>query len=514
MMLPLKFIKEPILVANPSGRAPSTAVIELATSAPTTISMSFKGLDLENFIKFPGSATEHRIPVVGLLPNSSTGIRVIAESENGEKLNQSFNFTTPSLPDAFPNLDILYCESDKREPGYIITAVGRCPRAIKVTSSFEAVIALDQKGDPTWYYLSDVCLMATTPTKRNTLLLMTTDGRIREINYLGETIEEWYSAPQFPEGCNNSIPVQTEKFHHAVVELENGNLLSLSVEFVECNNIPDNSEDRNPPRSRHTLAGDTLIEFKRNGEIVREISFLEQLDPQRFGWGMHSPFWPNQGFADVLDWSHANGIAIDPNDGGFVVTLRHQDAAIKFDQKTGKVVWILGTDQEWRKPWSDLLLKPIGNVDWFWHPHDPSFTAAGNLMMFDNGAFGSVAPNQKVPLDDLISRAVQYRIDEDNRTVTQEWSFGGKDLPYAEYVSGARECPETGNIFVTYGGILKNEAGERVVLPPDAVGEVRYFEVTSDKEPQILFELAIQDPEATVGNGWAAFKAETIKDFY
>jgi arylsulfate sulfotransferase len=510
----LTFTQEPRLALNPTGRTPSTAVIELATSAPTTISLSLRNQDCKKSIDFTRAVTEHRIPVLGLLPYSDAEVEITLKGENGDTLQQTFHLTTPPLPDAFPNLDVRCCEAKRREPGYMITTVGRAPRAIKITSPFEAVIALDQKGAPAWYYLSEVCLMAAVPTERNTLFLMTTDGRIREINYLGETIAEWYSAPRFPDGCSDSIPVQTEKFHHAVAELDNGNLLALSVEFVEYDDIPDNSEDRNPPRSRHTIAGDTLVEFKRNGEIVREISFIKQLDPQRIGWGMHSPFWPNQGFEGVLDWSHANGIALDPKDGGIVVTIRHQDAVVKFDRETGNVVWILGTDQEWRKPWSDLLLEPEGNLDWFWHPHDPSFTATGNLMMFDNGAFGSVAPNPRIPLDDCLSRSVQYRIDEDTRTVTQEWSFGGNDLPYAEYVSGARECPETGNIFVTYGGILKNEAGDRVVLPPDAVGEICYFEVTSDAEPEILFELAIQDPEATIANGWAAFKAEYIKDFY
>jgi len=48
------------------------------------------------------------------------------------------------------------------------------------------------------------------------------------------------------------------------------------------------------------------------------------------------------------DWTHANGLIHDPSDDSFIVTVRHQDCAIKIDRKSGALTWVLGTPDGWR----------------------------------------------------------------------------------------------------------------------------------------------------------------------
>lgn len=215
------------------------------------------------------------------------------------------------------------------------------------------------------------------------------------------------------------------------------------------------------------------------------------------------------------DWSHANGLYHDQSDDSFIITVRHQDCVIKVDRRSGSLRWILGTPEGWSKPWKHKLLTPIGEISWPWHPHDPSVTADGDVMLFDNGESGAVPPIPRPHINKCISRALAYRVNEAARTVKQIWSFGGKEyeLPYSMYVSGAIELPFTRNIFVTCGGItLMKGAKERTDLPPLGQGSVELFEVTRKNSPEIIFHAEINNRDTEETDGWAAFRAEWIPE--
>ena len=96
-----------------------------------------------------------------------------------------------------------------------------------------------------------------------------------------------------------------------------------------------------------------MVEFTADGTVVREHDFFDIIDPYRIGYGLDAPFWTK---AEVVpggcDWTHANGLIHDPSDDSFIVTIRHQDCAIKIDRQTGALKWILGTPDGWREPWA------------------------------------------------------------------------------------------------------------------------------------------------------------------
>ncbi|MYK58511.1 MAG: hypothetical protein F4027_07840, partial [Rhodospirillaceae bacterium] len=261
------------------------------------------------------------------------------------------------------------------------------------------------------------------------------------------------------------------------------------------------------PRGRLELAGDTVVEFTADGTVVREHDFFDIIDPHRIGYGLDAPFWT---IAEVVpggaDWTHANGLIHDPSDDSFIVTVRHQDCAIKIDRQSGALTWILGTPDGWREPWASKLLNPAGRPDWFWHLHDPSLMQDGSLLLFDNGESGAFPPAPKPDIDTLVSRAIAYRIDEGAMTCEPAWSFEG---PYSMYVSGACELPETGNVFVTFGGItLTRPEGARTDLPPKGYGSAEVFEVTRTDPPEVVFHAELNDRDGDARQGWAIFRAE------
>ena len=141
----------------------------------------------------------------------------------------SFWITMPNLelPDGFPPIVIRHCDAGRREPGYIVVSLGKSIRAISRSSEFEALIALDQNGDVAWYWQSGVSLMDVKLTSKGTLLVLTTDGCIQEINFSGNVLHKWSTPGRNPTNIKGSISVNTPYFHHAVQELPNGKIAAL-----------------------------------------------------------------------------------------------------------------------------------------------------------------------------------------------------------------------------------------------------------------------------------------------
>ncbi|MDA0241215.1 MAG: aryl-sulfate sulfotransferase [Proteobacteria bacterium] len=419
-----------------------------------------------------------------------------------------------SLPEGFPPIVIHRCDAPRREPGFIVFAVGKDIRALQKTTPFEAIVALDQKGEVAWFWQSEISLMDIRYTARRTLLVMLTDGCIQELGFDGTVRRKWSSPGRDPIDADDAIPVDTRYFHHSVCELPNGNIATLSIATREYDDIPETMEDPNASRDRRLLVGDTLVEFAPDGTLVHEYDFFDILDPQRFGYGLDGPFWSITGVVPGgLDWTHANGVIHDPTDDSFIVTVRHQDCMIKIDRSSGELKWILGTPEGWKGAWRDKLLTPVGETSWHWHPHDPSILADGSIMLFDNDESGTFPPTPKKPIDDCVSRAVAYRVDQEAMTVEQVWSFGSQEAetPYSMYISGAVELPSTGNIFVTFGGItLSPDGKERMALPPQGHGSAQLYEVTRSADPEILFHAEISNYGTGEDLGWGIFRSEWV----
>jgi arylsulfate sulfotransferase len=419
-----------------------------------------------------------------------------------------------SLPEGFPPIVIHKCDAARREPGYMILSVGKSVRAISATSEFEALIALDQDGEVVWFWQSDVALMDVKLTPRNTLLVVTTDGCIQEINFGGDVLRKWFTPARKPKDIKDALWVDTPYFHHAVIELPNRALAALSIATRELDDIPLSENDIGGPKGKRLSVGDELVEFTRDGIVARRHDFFDILDPHRIGYGFDAPFWTKaEVVPDGGDWTHANGICHDPSEDSFIISVRHQDCLIKIDRKTGDLKWILGTPVGWRKPWSDKLLKPIGDFPWPWHTHDPSIMADGSILCFDNGESGAFPPDPKPDITQCASRAVAYRVDEKAITVEQVWSFGGPDhdAPFSMYVSGAYELPTTGNVFATFGGItLRKDDLTRTSMPPEGHGSAEVFEVTRTDPPEVLFHAELNNRDTGEALGWAIFRAEHV----
>jgi hypothetical protein len=265
---------------------------------------------------------------------------------------------------------------------------------------------------------------------------------------------------------------------------------------------------------RQRVAGDTIVEFHpETGEIRRQISLLDVLDPCRVGHHVMGPFWDNQGYPGCRDWSHQNSLIYDPQGDAYLTTLRHQDACCKIG-RVGDLKWLIAPPEHWGEKWANKRLH--GLQGWAYHPHDPTVLDNGDILLFDNGTARATPPDPPMPIETAYSRVVRYRIDELQRTVSEVWSIGGPDglLPYAAYLSGARELPLTRNIAITCGGILLTKGGERTDVPPEGIGSACILEYTQTNPPVCLFELWFHRSNEEDLKGWSIFRSAHLRELY
>ncbi|MGB7303019.1 MAG: aryl-sulfate sulfotransferase [Burkholderiaceae bacterium] len=391
-----------------------------------------------------------------------------------------------------PEFSVIHATPGSHQ-GLVVLTVGRNTRAIHSNSEFEAIIALNASGEIVWTKMMDFALMDCRQSRRGSLLVMGTTGVAEELAFDGTLVNRWYCPDRFPEGTTGT-PLPTMKIHHAISELSDGLLATVSIREHPL---------ENPEPDWQRFMSDTIVLFNREGTIHMELDLIDLLDTARITTDGRLPYWRFQGWSETMDWSHANSIIEDPADGGLLLSLRHQDAIIKVS-RSGELVWILGNPLDWGGQWQDRLLKIDGGPPFF-HQHDVSITSYGELMLFDNGA------NPDQPIDTHQSSVLCFRIDEAAMTATETWRFGSDFLPYSTYVSGVCEL-DNKNVFVACTGLKHDSNGRRVKLPPKGVGAIEVFEVarTGPNTGTCVFHARLEDKNALPDAGWHGFRPEFL----
>ena len=135
-------------------------------------------------------------------------------------------------------------------------------------------------------------------------------------------------------------------------------------------------------------------------------------------------------------------------------------------------------------------------------------------MLFDNGNHRARPYEEKLPADKNYSRVVEYDIDEEAMTVRQVWSYGGpgEEAYYCPFICGAEALPVTGNVLACFGGLLGDGDGGVSEDPGQGIGSARIVEVTHDDDPEVLFELFLDQRDE--GKGWDVYRAVRFPSLY
>ena len=380
----------PLVVVNPYGMSPLTALVLFTSSEPMNISVHIPGkselADID--FTFEGYNTVHEIPIYGLYPDELNTIELIAITQGGGSEYVTLDITTDPLPPELEKNIILadLVQPDKYQPGFNYSFVQKC--------------AFDVNGDYRWFFndfgLLQACLYN---YNGNTIFSKGSyhegDVLLFEANALGKIISVYYS--QYG-------------VHHDISDIDNKNLLVTGSH------------------------GDTVEDFiyeidVESGEIVNVLDLKYSL--QRTRTSGHSDY-------NTVDWFHNNAIIYDNE--SIIISGARQSAVIKLSWPEGVIEWILSAPVGWDPIFSKYLLTPInGNFEWSYAQHSPEIlpnfdnsTDTVDILLFDNGIsrfsndreLQRAISNNEVANPELYSRMVHYRINEGTKTVEQIWQFG------------------------------------------------------------------------------------------
>jgi arylsulfate sulfotransferase len=510
------------LAPNPNPAVPLAAILSLTTDEPSRVTLGFyDGNNSWTVTPRQEYATSHEIPVVGMKPGRVHSITATVTDEAGNSTETgAVIFETPALPEAFPRPHVIVHNPEKMEPGVTLFNInGRWgPSGKQEPPGFSPAVIVNSEGETLWYYLpSDHKVHDIKRLKNGNFIyeIWPGTGGMVEIDLLGNIVRRWHFTGTATDPAEGSIAVESDALHHDMIELPNGNLLVMSAEARVYDDWYTSTTDADAPRQSANLIGDVIIEMTTEGEIVRDWKLLDIIDPYRIGHGsMRTNFWSGhyKGVVDgdVYDWSHGNAIIYDETDNSFVMSMPYQNAVVKIDMDSGELRWILGTPDNWNEPWSEKLLTPVGDLEWSWKHHAISPTGRGTYLLFDNGVDRSSPFDEGMALADSYSRAVEYAVNEETMEVSQPWVYGPEQEQfYGRYLGDVDWQPTTGNVLINVGA-QETDADGNNAPPSSAQRWARWIEVTSDAEPEKVWEMQFKDE----GLGWSIYRAERIPGVY
>jgi len=184
-----------------------------------------------------------------------------------------------------------------------------------------------------------------------------------------------------------------------------------------------------------------------NNDAMVIILIIQEFDSNKnliFEWNA----WEHLNIADYenLDltnnrivWMHGNSIHIDL-DSNILVSNRRSSEVIKIDRNNGDVIWYFGGPNNEFSITND----PYNG---FSRQHDVRRIENGNILLFDNG-------NDHDP---PISRAVEYEIDESEKTADLVWDFSHPQS-YVGLAMGSVQRLPNNNTLINWGRLLNQGA--------------------------------------------------------
>ena len=419
--------EEPLILDNPYGCSPLTALAVFTTDEPASVLVRVHGKTSDADIShdFPALETEHLIPIYGLYADEQNTVTLTTTLASGQKVETTFQIQTDAIdPNTIKNVII---QTDIEDASAMSEGVNFL---------YSQKLAFDAHGDIRW-----VNSTWATPTSAlyayedGTYITfygayLEGDTLLIERNFLGKFLRVWYS----PYGV-----------HHDIEADNNGNLLVTGSKGATIEDFVYEL-DADTGEIVHTLDLKTVL--PRSSERINAAQTAEKILSEQ--WGI-SP----------TDWFHLNAIVWD--NGDVILSGRHSSAVVKLDWPSGQIKWILASPYGWLPMYQKYLLTPVEGqsvFEWPYWQHAPYLLPDqdGNpdtedILLFDNGTvrFGEAFVQEALRTGSLsaiqnYTRLVQYRIDEKAGTIEQVWQYGkerGEEL-YSERCGNA-ELLSNGN---------------------------------------------------------------------
>jgi len=424
-------------------------VVDLAFSAPNLdVSLEHTTDPGVRFAAIEGEPGQTWVRVRGLLPETEHELAWSAEAQNGSTADGAVLVQTEAaLPGFLPGFTIE--GSGEGYGGYVLfDLLALNPEAPA------SLFVIDGDGATRWHIgrsdgvIGPPSVFAGAKLRPDGSVLFLRDYSLYVIDEMG-----------VEQVALSSAELGLPGLHHDVIELDNGNFLSMSYTFRDV---------EYPDLGLTHVAGDLLVEITPDGEVVWEWDSFDHLDPQRRRDGFDDVILDPATLTNGQDWTHGNGMIYDAATDTILFSMRHQDWLVQIDRATGDVLWRFGEEGDFQ----------LVQGTWQYHQHSPQWQADGTLLLYDNG---NANPNLEDALE--TSRAVRYAIDTEAMTVTQVWEDEAED--FLSIIAGDADRLPDGSVLVTDSSIDLH-------LGPQAIhARVREVDERSSSEPQWSFTTAL-----------------------
>ena len=262
--------------------------------------------------------------------------------------------------------------------------------------------------------------------------------------------------------------------YHDIQILENGNYLLQAYDssFVDMSIIIDGGQ------SVAWITGILVIQmFDINHELISEWNAWDHLDISQYtNLNLQS---------DAIEWMHGNSIEW-VGDNHILVSNRASNEILKIDLQSGEVIWHIGG--------------PLNQFTFINDPkqgfrmqHDVRILENGNISLFDNG----------VTHTPPISRALEYQIDEEEKTAELVWEYTHPDSIIGFSMGSVQILPNE-NRLINWGSI--NNRGAlitEVTIDKDVVLEIQFpnpHKIYKARKSEWAFSMVLLNGDTNLDN--------------
>lgn len=490
----------PALGSPPAGDVvPLAKVLTVATTEPTALTLHLDDGERVMHVAFPEVRADHVVPVLGSPADGEVTLTLTLQAADGASLEvDAGTWQTPPYPDPFPTIEVLARDSERMEPGYTFAAI-KSP-----SSSIDYLVALDDRLRLVWWWDDAGSFGDVRVRPDDAVIFGIRSDEPTAMTFLGEITQRFAHSPVDPV----DVPLPTGTSHHEAFPLPDGGLWTLCYGSTTVVGYPSDYDDPTGTDGvAWAVADQCIVRLDDQGNIVQQVWMSEVLDTHRIG------FDSLQFTAAGWDWVHLNGV-VPTDDGGVLVSARHQDAVVKLDAD-GQLVWILGDHTGWAPEFVPYLLTPIGELSWPYHQHAPAVGPDGVVWMFDNHSYGRTPYTPEEQAEPELSRVVGYRVDPVAMTVEQVASLAHSPVGplYSPALGDADPLPLTGHVLGDYGFIdgEGEDLNEALGRGRKAVHLVEY-DLDAPDDPALALRLS-SDVEA-LPEGWKMYRVERIPSLY
>ncbi|MGN1062889.1 MAG: aryl-sulfate sulfotransferase [Alphaproteobacteria bacterium] len=466
----------PLIMVNPYGISPLTALITFETPRPAQVGIRVHGKDKDTTIthQFTQKTRQHIVPVYGLYEGKNT-ITLTVTDDTGT-ISKDLTITTEKIP-LKHTVNIIKADTDKMKEGLTFVTPG------VIVNSGSFMFAFDKNGDVRWV-LTDPIMgkMAPLHVLKDHTLMISSEEYDPKYTVAYHSLYELDLMGRIRHKIKAEDDVQ-----HDIVVLPNGNYLALV-------NATGND----------TIA-DYIVELDRNNQVVDRFDMKEilGLDNPRIPQMVEHYLYKDNYHREKMDFMHLNSVNYDPQDDSIIMTNRFYHSIIKIDRKTKQVKWILANPiHEWLTPaLKEKLLKPTDkDFHYVYGAHAVKPQGNRHYTVLDNGLYrdlyerGYNKPHDSYNPSNSWSRGVEFAVDEDNMTVSTVFEYQRGPILYNHYL-GDVDKYANGHYLMNFGAVVADK--------DETIGSVEAA-LNPAKQPAKSFSWLIE-----VKDGEVVFEAQT-----